>query len=144
MRLVVSPDSSPKQQIITPLLKAVVRAHLSEKRSTSSGTCTISEPEGGCLLADSKSLRRENISVTRGFGVRLSRPPDILEAILDGNYPSDLTVKKLCSASAPDSGSRLEQRTRALDSLLALPVEIPQVLVSSSDPQNWTSGVASR
>jgi hypothetical protein len=100
MRLVISPDSS-KRQIITPLLKAVVRAHQWRKG------VLAGEVPNRKLAANRLNLKQEYFRRVLGCAFLA---PDIIEAILDGNYPSDLTVKKLCWRQLPIDWA--EQRIR--------------------------------
>jgi site-specific DNA recombinase len=86
MRLVLSPDSS-RPEIITPLLKAVARAH---------------QWREGVLAGDTpdRKLAAKTLGLNKDHFRRISAcaflAPDILEAILDGRHPSNLTIKKLC------------------------------------------------
>jgi site-specific DNA recombinase len=100
MRLVISPDSS-KRQKITPLLKAVVRAHQWRKG------VLAGEVPNRKLAANRLNLKQEYFRRVLGCAFLA---PDIIEAILDGNYPSDLTVKKLCWRQLPIDWA--EQRIR--------------------------------
>jgi DNA invertase Pin-like site-specific DNA recombinase len=91
MRLVISPDSS-KLQIITPILKAVVRAH-----QWRNGVLAGEIPNRK-LAAERLNLKQEYFRRVLGCAFLA---PDIVDAILDGNYPSNLTVKKLCWRQLP-------------------------------------------
>jgi site-specific DNA recombinase len=86
MRLVVAPDSS-KSQIITPILKALARSHKWREGVLAGGTADRK------LAANQAGLKAEHF---RRILSCAFLAPDILEAILEGRYPSDLTVKKLC------------------------------------------------
>jgi site-specific DNA recombinase len=91
MRLVLSSDPA-ESQTATPILKAIVRAYRWRE---------------GVLAGDFSS----HIPVEKGFDVQgeyLRRvlgcaflAPDILEAILDGQQPASLTVKKLSGRRLP-------------------------------------------
>jgi hypothetical protein len=100
MRLIVSPDSS-RPEIVTPILKAVVRAHKWRE---------------GVLAGDvpNRKLSAKRLDLEEEYFRRILGcaflAPDILEAILDGRYPSDLTVKKLCLLHLPIDWT--EQRTQ--------------------------------
>jgi site-specific DNA recombinase len=85
MRLVVSPDYS-RPEVLTPILKAVARAHKWRE---------------GVLAGDSpnRNLSAKRLNVKAEYFRRILGcaflAPDILEAILEGSHPSNLTVKKL-------------------------------------------------
>ncbi len=100
MRLVVSPNAS-NLPIITPILKAVVRAH-----QWRAGVLAGDIPDRK-LAAKRLNLKQEYFRRVLGCAFLA---PDILEAILDGSYPSDLTVKKLCWRRLPIDWA--EQRTQ--------------------------------
>jgi hypothetical protein len=100
MRLVVSPNAS-NLPIITPILKAVVRAH-----QWRAGVLAGDIPDRK-LAAKRLNLKQEYFRRVLGCAFLA---PDILEAILDGSYPSDLTVKKLCWRQLPIDWA--EQRTQ--------------------------------
>ncbi|MGA1987799.1 MAG: recombinase family protein, partial [Candidatus Sulfotelmatobacter sp.] len=100
MRLVVNPDSLPAQQM-TPLLKAITRAHRWRQ---------------GILAGE--SLKRTVAAKQLGLNEQYLRrvlgcaflAPDIVEAILDGRYPSNLSVRKLSHRQLPLNWA--EQRIR--------------------------------
>jgi hypothetical protein len=100
MRLVVSPDSS-RPEIITPILRAVVRAHKWRE-----GVLTGDTPN--------RKLSAKRLGVKDEYFHRILGcaflAPDILEAILDGHYPADLTVRKLTRCHFPCEWA--EQRTQ--------------------------------
>jgi site-specific DNA recombinase len=85
MRLVVSPDSS-RSEIVPPILKAVVRAYKWREGVLAGDTSNRHQ------AAKRLNLKEEYFRRIVGCAFLA---PDILEAILDGRYPSDLTVKKL-------------------------------------------------
>jgi site-specific DNA recombinase len=91
MRLVIAPDSSTSQTM-TPILKAVARAH---------------QWREGVLAGDTpnRKLAAERLGLEWEHFRRIVScaflAPDILEAILEGRYPSDLTVNKLCWSYLP-------------------------------------------
>jgi site-specific DNA recombinase len=91
MRLVVSPDS-PRPQEITPLVKAVVRAHRWRE-----GVLTGEVPDR-TVAAKRLDLNEEYLRRVLGCAFLA---PDILEAILDGRQPADLTVKTLSRRNLP-------------------------------------------
>jgi hypothetical protein len=99
MRLVVSPDSS-KAREITPLLKAVVRAHRWREG------VLAGEVPNRIVAAKRHDLNEEYLRRVLGCGFLA---PDILEAILDERHPSDLTVKRLSRRQLPLDWA--EQRT---------------------------------
>ena len=88
MRLVLNPDSQ-KPEPVTPIVRAIVRAY---------------KWRGGVLAGD-------QVLIEKGFGRNgeyLRRvlscaflAPDIVEAILDGRLPADLSVKKLSRRRLP-------------------------------------------
>src|SRR5207248_6042319 len=87
MRLVIAPDS-PGSPLVTPMLKAVARAHELREWVLAHGV-----------------PNQKTIAKKAGLNVRYFRrvfdsaflAPDIVEAILDGRHPPDLTVTKLTS-----------------------------------------------
>jgi site-specific DNA recombinase len=91
MRLVVSPDS-PKPQEITPILKAVVRADRWREG------VLAGEVPNRTLAAKRLDLNEEYLRRVLGCAFLA---PDILEAILDGHHPADLTVKTLSRRHLP-------------------------------------------
>ena len=99
MRLVVSLDS-PRPQEITPILKAIVRAHRWRE-----GVLAGEVPN---WTVASKRLDLNEEYLRRVLGCAFLAP-DILEAILDGRHPSDLTVKTLSRRHLPLDWA--EQRT---------------------------------
>lgn len=99
MRLVVSPDSSSSQEI-TPILRAVVRAHKWRE------DVLAGEVPNRVLAA--KRLDLNEAYLRRVLGCAFIAP-DILEAILDGRHPSALTVKALLRRNPPLDWA--EQRT---------------------------------
>jgi site-specific DNA recombinase len=100
MRLVVSPDS-PTPQEITPILKAVVRAHRWRE-----GVLAGEVPN---RMVAAKRLNLNEEYLRRVLGCAFLAP-DILEAILDGRHSSDLTVKTLSRRNLPLDWT--EQRTQ--------------------------------
>jgi len=100
MRLVVSPDS-PEPQEITPILKAVVRAH-GWREGVLAG-----EVPNRTVAAKRLDLNEEYLRRILGCAFLA---PDILEAILDGRHPVDLTVKRLSRRPLPLDWA--EQRTQ--------------------------------
>jgi hypothetical protein len=100
MRLVVSPDS-PKPQEITPILKAVVRAY-----GWREGVLAGKIPNR-TVAAKRLDLNEEYLRRVLGCAFLA---PDILEAILDGRHPADLTVKRLSRRHLPLDWA--EQRTQ--------------------------------
>jgi hypothetical protein len=100
MRLVVSPDSS-SPEIITPILRVVARAHKWREQVLAGGVPS--------QRAIAKRLDRNDEYLRRALACAFLAP-DILESILDGRHPSDLTVKKLTRRNLPlDWG---QQRTQ--------------------------------
>jgi site-specific DNA recombinase len=91
MRLVVTPDSSRPREI-TPLVKAVVRAHRWRE-----GLLAGEAPDR-TVVAKRLSLNEEYLRRVLGCAFLA---PDILEAILDGRHPADLTVKTLSRRHLP-------------------------------------------
>jgi len=100
MRLVVSPDSSSPQEI-TPILKAVVRAHRWRE-----GVLAGEVPN---RMVAAKRLNLNEEYLRRVLGCAFLAP-DILEAILDGRHSSYLTVKTLSRRNLPLDWA--EQRTQ--------------------------------
>jgi site-specific DNA recombinase len=100
MRLVVSPDS-PKPQEITPILRAVVRAHRWREGVLAGEVPTRT------VAAKRFNLNEEYLRRVLGCAFLA---PDILEAILYGRHPADLTVKKLSRRHLPLDWA--EQRTQ--------------------------------
>ena len=100
MRLVIIPDSSRLQEI-TPILKAVVRAHTWRE-----GVLAGEVPN---RIVAAKRLNLNEEYLRRVLGCAFIAP-DILEAILDGRHSSDLTVKALSRRSLPLDWA--EQRTQ--------------------------------
>lgn len=100
MRLVVSPDSS-KPEIITPILKAIVRTHKWREGVLAGDSANRK------LAAKRLNLKEEYFRPIFGCAFLA---PDILEAILDGRHPSDLTVRKLALRHLPLDWT--EQRTQ--------------------------------
>lgn len=91
MRLVINPDSpSPPQ--MTPLLKAIARAYKWREETVAGESCTRTVAPKGCDI--------KNEYLRRVLGCAFLAP-DIVEAILDGHHPSDLTIKKLCRRHLP-------------------------------------------
>jgi site-specific DNA recombinase len=86
MRLVVSPDS-PAPQPIEPLSKAVARAHAWRTAILSGESLTRR------VLAKRLGLNDQYLRRVLGCAFLA---PDIVDAILDGESPSNLSVKKLC------------------------------------------------
>jgi site-specific DNA recombinase len=91
MRLVVSPDS-PRPQDIPPLVRAAVRAH-----SWREGVLAGEDPDR-TVAAKRLDLNEEYLRRVLGCAFLA---PDILEAILDGRQPADLTVKTLSRRHLP-------------------------------------------
>lgn len=91
MRLVVSPDS-PSPQEVTPLLMAVVRAHRWKE-----GVLAGKVPN---RIMAAKRLNLNEEYLRRVLGCAFLAP-NILEAILDGRQPADLTVKALSCRNLP-------------------------------------------
>jgi site-specific DNA recombinase len=100
MRLVVSPDSS-KQPLIAPILEAVA---LGQRWRES---IVAGEPPN--RIENAKQLHLNQEYLRRRMGCAFLAP-DIVEAILDGHYPADLTIKKLCRRRLPLDWA--EQRTQ--------------------------------
>jgi DNA invertase Pin-like site-specific DNA recombinase len=100
MRLVVSPDS-PKPQEITPILRAVVRAHRWREGVLAGEVPTRT------VAAKRFGLNEEYLRRVLGCAFLA---PDIVEAILDGRHPADLTVKALSRRHLPLDWA--EQRTQ--------------------------------
>jgi site-specific DNA recombinase len=88
MRLVLSPDSD-KPEIVTPIVKAIVRA-----RQWREG-----------VLAGDRNLAEERLGLKGEYLRRVLGcaflAPDIVEAVLDWHHPADLTVKKLSRRRLP-------------------------------------------
>jgi site-specific DNA recombinase len=100
MRLVIIPDSSSLQEI-TPILKAVVRAH------TWREGVLAGEVPNRMVAAKRLNLNEEYLRRVLGCAFLA---PDILEAILDGRHSSGLTVKTLSRRNLPLDWA--EQRTQ--------------------------------
>lgn|SRR3954447_6023681 len=86
MRLVVNPALS-ESEIITPILKAIARAHKWREEVLAGNNANRN------LAAKRMGLKTEYFRRILGCAFLA---PDILEAILGGGHPSDLTVNKLC------------------------------------------------
>lgn len=91
MRLVVSPDS-PNPEGITPLVTAIVRAHR-WRESVLAG-----EVPNRKVAAKRLNLNEEYLRRVLGCAFL---PPDVVEAILEGRHPADLTVKTLSRRQLP-------------------------------------------
>jgi hypothetical protein len=99
MRLVVSPDSS-RPETVTPILKAVARAH--------KWRADVLSGDSSKPIEAAKRMNLKEETLRRILGCAFLAP-DILEAILDGRHPSDLTVRKLALRHFPLDW--VEQRT---------------------------------
>jgi site-specific DNA recombinase len=91
MRLVVTPDSS-REEVITPVLKAVALAHKWREGVLAGETADRK------IAAKNLHLKSEYFRRVLGCAFLA---PDILEAVLNGSYTVDLTVKKLCWRQLP-------------------------------------------
>lgn len=91
MRLVVSPDYAGTKHV-TPLLKAVARAYRWRE-----GILSGDSPKR-TLTAKHLGLHEEYLRRVLGCAFLA---PDIVEAILDGHYPTNLSVKKMSRRHLP-------------------------------------------
>lgn len=91
VRLVLSPESA-RAEIVTPIVKNIVRAHKWREGVLRCGTSNQTST-GNPIGLKGEYLRRV-------LGCAFLAP-DIIEAILDGHQPADLTVKKLSRRRLP-------------------------------------------
>jgi len=91
MRLVLSRDSA-EPEMVTPIVKAVVRAHR-WREGILAGDISIPTP-----VKKRFDIRGEYLRRVLGCAFLA---PDILEAMLDGHQPANLTLKKLTRRRLP-------------------------------------------
>lgn len=91
MRLVVSPESS-RPEIVTPILKAVIRAHKWREE--------VLRGNAANRTLAARRLEFKNDYLRRVLGCAFLAP-DIVKAILDSGQPAGLTLKKICSRRLP-------------------------------------------
>ena len=92
MRLLLSSDPAEMRTTMTPMVKAIVRAHKWKEG-------VLAGDRSGRILVDNRfDVRGEYLRRVLGCAFLA---PDILEAILDGNHPVDLTVKQLSRRRLP-------------------------------------------
>jgi site-specific DNA recombinase len=101
MRVVMNPDSSTEQPITTPMLTSIVAAYKWREELAAGG--------GSNRTLSAQRLLLKSEYQRRVLGCAFLAP-DIVEAILDGQYSSDLTVKKLSRRHLPLDWS--EQRSQ--------------------------------
>ncbi|MGA7502846.1 MAG: recombinase family protein [Candidatus Sulfotelmatobacter sp.] len=91
VRLVLSPESA-RAEIVTPVVKTIARAHKWREDVLSYDTSN--------QTSIGKLIRLKGEYLRRVLGCAFLAP-DIIEAILDGHQPADLTVKKLSRRRLP-------------------------------------------
>jgi site-specific DNA recombinase len=101
MRVVILPDSSREQPIITPMLRSIVAAYKWREELAAGG--------GSKRTLSMRRLEVKSEYQRRVLGCAFLAP-DIVEAILDGHHSSDLTVKRLSRRHLPLDWS--EQRSQ--------------------------------